>query len=65
MDKAMHDKGMSIRRKVLGEAYVDAATKNVDDFNRRCRTSSTNTAGARSGAAKGCRSRPAACSTSP
>ena len=34
MDKAMHDKGMSVRRKVLGDAYVDAATKNVDDFNR-------------------------------
>ena len=34
MDKAMHDKGLSIRRKVLGDAYVDAATKNVDDFNR-------------------------------
>jgi 4-carboxymuconolactone decarboxylase len=34
MDKAMYDKGMSIRRKVLGDAYVDAATKNVDDFNR-------------------------------
>ena len=34
MDKAMYDKGMSIRRKVLGDAYVDAALKNVDDFNR-------------------------------
>ena len=34
MDKAMYDKGMSVRRKVLGDAYVDAATKNVDDFNR-------------------------------
>ena len=34
MDKAMYDKGLSIRRKVLGEAYVDAALKNVDDFNR-------------------------------
>ena len=34
MDKAMYDKGMAIRRKVLGDAYVDAALKNVDDFNR-------------------------------
>ena len=34
MDKAMYDKGLSIRRKVLGDAYVDAALKNVDDFNR-------------------------------
>ena len=34
MDKATYDKGMTIRRKVLGDAYVDAALKNVDDFNR-------------------------------
>ena len=34
MDKATYEKGMSIRRKVLGDAYVDAALKNVDDFNR-------------------------------
>src|ERR1700756_1840345 len=33
MDKAMHDKGMSVRRAVLGDEYVDAAMKNVDDFN--------------------------------
>src|SRR5689334_15089486 len=34
MDKAMYDKGLSVRRKVLGDAYVDAALKNVDDFNQ-------------------------------
>ena len=34
MNKDMYDKGLSIRRKVLGDAYVDAALKNVDDFNR-------------------------------
>jgi 4-carboxymuconolactone decarboxylase len=34
MDKATYDRGMSIRRKVLGDAYVDAALRNVDDFNR-------------------------------
>ena len=34
MDKAMHDKGLGVRRKVLGDAYVDAALKNVDDFNQ-------------------------------
>jgi len=34
MDKAMHDKGMSVRRAVLGDEYVDAAMKNVDDFNQ-------------------------------
>ena len=34
MDKAMHDKGLSIRKAVLGEAYVENALKNVDDFTR-------------------------------
>ena len=34
MDKAIYDKGLAIRRAVLGDAYVDAALKNVDDFNR-------------------------------
>ena len=34
MDKAMYDKGLGVRRKVLGDEYVDAALKNVDDFNQ-------------------------------
>ena len=34
MDKKMHDKGLEIRKAVLGEAYVSNALKNVDDFNR-------------------------------
>ncbi len=34
MDKEMYDKGLAQRRKVLGEAYVDRALQNVDDFNR-------------------------------
>ena len=34
MDKAVYDKGMAIRRAVLGDAWVDAALKNVNDFNR-------------------------------
>ena len=34
MDKALYDKGMAMRRKVLGDEYVDRAVKNVDDFNR-------------------------------
>ena len=33
MDKVMYDKGLAVRRKVLGDEYVDAALKNVDDFN--------------------------------
>ncbi|MFN3658864.1 MAG: carboxymuconolactone decarboxylase family protein [Pseudolabrys sp.] len=35
MDKAMYDKGMAMRRKVLGDEYVDRAVANTDDFNRK------------------------------
>jgi len=34
MDKKTHDKGLEIRKAVLGEAYGDNALKNVDDFNK-------------------------------
>lgn len=34
MDKATYDKGLEVRRAVLGDKYVDAALKNVDDFNQ-------------------------------
>ena len=34
MDKKMHDKGLEVRKAVLGEAYVNKALKSVDDFNR-------------------------------
>src|SRR6266849_3658942 len=34
MDKDTYDRGLSIRRKVLGEDYVDRALKNADDFDR-------------------------------
>ncbi|OAF07879.1 MULTISPECIES: carboxymuconolactone decarboxylase family protein [Bradyrhizobium] len=34
MDKKMHDKGLEVRKAVLGEAYVNNTLKNVDDFNR-------------------------------
>jgi 4-carboxymuconolactone decarboxylase len=34
MDKARYDRGMAMRRKVLGDDYVDRATGNADDFNR-------------------------------
>jgi 4-carboxymuconolactone decarboxylase len=34
MDKATYDKGLSIRRAVLGDAYVDNALKTADDFNK-------------------------------
>ena len=34
MDQDRYDSGMKVRRQVLGDAYVDKATANVDDFNR-------------------------------
>ncbi|NEV80082.1 4-carboxymuconolactone decarboxylase, partial [Rhodopseudomonas sp. BR0C11] len=34
MDKTTHDKGLEIRKAVLGEAYVENALKNADDFNK-------------------------------
>ncbi len=34
MDKATYDKGLAVRRAVLGDEYVDAALKATDDFNR-------------------------------
>lgn len=33
-DEALYEEGMAMRRQVLGDAYVDKATANVDDFNR-------------------------------
>ena len=34
MDKEMFEKGLGIRRKVLGAEYVDNAIATADDFNR-------------------------------
>ncbi|OJY64270.1 MAG: 4-carboxymuconolactone decarboxylase [Sphingobium sp. 66-54] len=34
MDKAMFDKGLEIRRAVLGDAYVDHALANANPFNQ-------------------------------
>lgn len=34
MSQAMFDKGLKVRKEVLGAEYVDAAIKNADDFTR-------------------------------
>ncbi len=34
MDKTTYDRGLEIRRTVLGKEYVDAALKNADEFSR-------------------------------
>lgn len=35
MDKAVYDRGMAMRRKVLGDEHVDRSIANIDDFNRK------------------------------
>jgi 4-carboxymuconolactone decarboxylase len=32
MNKELYEQGLKVRRAVVGEAYVDAALKNADDF---------------------------------
>lgn len=32
MNKELFDKGMAVRREVVGSAYVDASMENADDF---------------------------------
>jgi 4-carboxymuconolactone decarboxylase len=34
MDKETHDRGLAMRRQVLGAEYVDRQLKGADDFNR-------------------------------
>jgi 4-carboxymuconolactone decarboxylase len=34
MPSELYEKGMKVRREVLGDEYVDRAAANVDDFNR-------------------------------
>src|SRR4051794_16692742 len=34
VDKKTFDRGLAMRSQVLGQAYVDTAMKNADDFNR-------------------------------
>jgi len=35
MDQKRYEAGLAVRRAVLGDEYVDKATRNVDDFNRK------------------------------
>ena len=34
MDKTLMDAGLTVRREVLGDEYVDRSMKNADDFNK-------------------------------
>ena len=35
MDKALYDKGMAMRRRVVGDDYVDRSIANTSDFDRK------------------------------
>jgi hypothetical protein len=63
MDKATFERGLEIRKAVLGTEYVENSFKTSDDFNRPMQELATNIVGAMSGAATACRVRRAACST--
>ena len=65
MDQKMHDKGLAVRKAVLGEAYVNNALKNVDEFNKPFQDLLNEYCWGSVWAATSCRARPAACSTSP
>ncbi len=41
MDKARYDRGLEIRKAVLGAEYVENSLKNADDFNRPMQELST------------------------
>lgn len=43
MIKELYDKGMKIRRAVLGDAYVDKSLANADDFSRPLQEMATET----------------------
>ena len=52
MEKEMFEKGLKIRREVLGAEYVDKAISTADDFNRPLQELVTTYAGANAGAAR-------------
>ena len=64
MDQKMYDKGLGVRKAVLGEAYVSNALKNVDSFNQPLQDLLNEYCWGAVWAARNCRARPAACSTS-
>ena len=50
MDQDTYDRGLAMRKKVLGDAYVDRALKGADNFSRDFQRLALNTAGAKLGA---------------
>jgi len=64
MDQKTHDKGLEIRKAVLGEAYVNNALKSVDSFNKPFQDMLNEYCWGTVWAARSCRARPVACSIS-
>jgi 4-carboxymuconolactone decarboxylase len=65
LDQNTYDKGREIRAAVLGEAYVNAATADADDFNKPFQDLVTEYCWGAVWDATSCPSRLAACSTWP
>jgi len=60
MSKEMFEKGLVVRKEVLGKEYVDRNLANADDFNMPMQEWVTESCWGRSGRARGCRARRAA-----
>ena len=63
MPSELFEKGLAIRREVLGDEYVDRSLAQADDFTMPLQELVTEHAWARSGVATGCRGGTGACST--
>ena len=59
MKSDKYEKGLEVRREVLGDNYVDKALSNVNDFNRPMQELVTEYCWVRSGPGKVCQKRPA------
>ena len=64
MDKATYDRGLKIRKSVLGDEFVDKAIASADDFNRPMQDLTTEYCWGYVWGRDGLRTRPAVFSTS-
>ena len=65
MDREACERGLEIRREVLGDDYVAQAQSRVDEFTRPFQDFLNGYCWGEIRAGRGCRGRSAACSTSP
>jgi hypothetical protein len=64
MSKEIFDRGLAIRKKVLGAEFVEKSFASADDFNQPMQELTTEYCWGADGAAKACRTKFAACSIS-